>query len=66
VKVTSSLDAANLIPGDNVADSLADLQVAVWADPGLAIVSVCTDAGLRCVVHASFRLAATQAKTNRV
>jgi hypothetical protein len=57
--VPSSLDASNLIPGDNVADALADLQVAVWADPSLAIVSVCSDAGLGCVVHASLRLATT-------
>ena len=57
--MASSLDAANLIPGDNVANALADLQVAVWADPGLAIVGVCSDAGLGCVVHASLSLAAT-------
>ena len=64
--MSSSLDAANLIPGNNVADALGDLQVAVWADPGLAIVGVCSDAGLRCVVHASLSLAATQAKTHCV
>lgn len=57
--MSSSLDAANLIPGNNVAHAFADLQVAVRADPGFAVVGVCADAGLRCVVDASLGLAAT-------
>lgn len=64
--MTSSLDSANFIPGNNVADSLADLKMAVRADPGLTVIRVCTDAGLGCVFDTAFDFAATQAKTHCV
>jgi hypothetical protein len=57
--MTPSLDAANFIPGNNVADALADLKMAVRADPGLSIIRICTDAGLGCVFDAALDFAAT-------
>jgi hypothetical protein len=46
VKVAPGVYTANFIPGDNVADSLADLKMAVRADPGLAVIRVGANAGL--------------------
>ena len=63
--MTSSLDAANFIPGNNVADALADLKMAVRADPGLTVIGVCTDAGLGCVFDTPFDFAATEPEANR-
>ncbi len=63
--MSSSLNAPNFIPGDNVADALADLQVAVGADPGLSIISICTDAGLGRVLNTTFSFASTKAESNR-
>jgi hypothetical protein len=51
VKVSAGVDASNLIPGNNVTDALCDLQVAVWTDPGLTVIGIRTDAGLRGVFN---------------
>jgi hypothetical protein len=66
MKVTTGLDAANIIPGNNVADALADLQVTVRANPGFAIVCVSADAGLSYVVDSAFCFAPSKTKANRV
>ncbi len=58
--MTAGFYAANLIPGDNVADSLADLQVAMRADPGFAIVGISTDAGLGGVLDPALDFAAAK------
>ena len=63
--MTSSFDAPNFIPGNNVADALADLKMAVRADPSLAVIGVCTDAGLGCVFDTPFDVAATEPEANR-
>lgn len=64
MKVSARLDAANLIPGNKVAQAFANLQVAVWANPGLTIVGVCTDAGLGDVFNATLYLAAAQSEAD--
>lgn len=46
--------------------ALADLQVAVWANPGFAVVGVRANAGLGDVVNASFDFAATQPESDGV
>jgi hypothetical protein len=61
VEVAAGVDAAHLIPGNNVADALSDLQVAMWADPGLAVISIRTDAGLCCVLDAALDFASAKA-----
>ena len=58
--MSASIYAANLIPGDQVANAFADLQVAVRTNPGFAIVCVRTNAGLGDVFNAAFDLTATQ------
>lgn len=58
--MTAGFYAANLIPGNNVADSLADLQVAMRADPGFPIVGISTDAGLRGVFDSALNFAAAK------
>jgi hypothetical protein len=66
MKVTTGLDAANLIPGNNVANALADLQVAVRANPGFAIVCVGADAGLSYVVDSALCFAPSKPQANRI
>ena len=58
--MTAGFYAANLIPRDNVADSLADLQVAMRADPGFAIVGISADAGLRGVFDSALDFTAAK------
>ena len=66
MKVSAGIYASNLIPGDNVTDALGDLQVAMWANPGFAIVCIRTDAGLRGVFDSAFDFRSSQAKTHGV
>jgi hypothetical protein len=61
VEVAAGIDTAHFIPGNNVANALGDLQVAVWADPGLAIIRIRTDAGLSCVLDAALDFASAKA-----
>ena len=63
--MTTGFDAANLIPGDDVTNPLADLQVTMWADPGFAVVGICADAGLGCVFNSTLNFAAAKPKANR-
>jgi len=60
MKVSASVDAANRIPGDNVAETLGDLKIAVRTNPGLAIVGVCSDAGLGGVFDTALDLGSAQ------
>jgi hypothetical protein len=66
VEVTTGIYASNLIPGNNVTDALGDLQVAMWANPGLSVIGICTDAGLRGVLDAALDFRSSQAKTHGV
>lgn len=61
--MATSFYATNLIPGNHVADALADLKVAVWADPGFTVVGIRTDAGLGGVFDAAFDFCASQTQT---
>jgi hypothetical protein len=54
--MTSGVNASNLIPGDNVADPLGDLKVAVWAHPGFSIFGICANARLSRVFDSPFDL----------
>ncbi|MEO0060652.1 MAG: hypothetical protein RL343_270 [Actinomycetota bacterium] len=49
----SSVYATNRIPSHYVTQSLRNLQVAVWANPRLIVISIGTNAGLGGVLHAS-------------
>lgn len=60
MEVATGVDTAHFIPGNNVAYALSDLQVAMWADPGLAIIGIRTDAGLSCVLDAALDFASAQ------
>ena len=62
--MATSFYATNLIPGNHVADALADLKVAVWADPGFTVICIRADAGLGGVFDASFDFRASQTQTN--
>jgi hypothetical protein len=66
VEVAAGVDTAHFIPGNNVAYALSDLQVAMWADPGFAIIGVRPDAGLGCVLDAALDFASAKAESNRV
>ena len=60
----TGFNTTNFIPGDYVAQALADLQVAVRANPSLSVVGVRADAGLGGVFNASLDFATTQPKSN--
>lgn len=64
MKVTASIYASILIPGNDVTDALADLQVTMGANPRLAIISVGTNAGLGGVFDPAFDFAASQTKAD--
>ena len=64
MKVSTGLYATKFIPGNYVTKALADLQVAVRANPGFAVICIRADAGLGDVVNASFDFAATQPESN--
>ena len=59
--MATGLYTADFIPGNNVTDALADLKVAMWADPGFAVICVRADAGLGDVLDAAFDLATSEA-----
>jgi hypothetical protein len=51
MKVAARFYASNFIPGNDVTDALRDLQVAVWANPGLTVIGIRADACLGCVFN---------------
>jgi hypothetical protein len=59
--MTASFDAANFIPGNDVAEAFGYLQVAVWADPGFSVVCVCANARLSGVLDAAFEFGSSNA-----
>ena len=46
-----------------MANALGDLQVAVWANPGLGIIGICPDAGLGGVLDPALYLGASNTKS---
>lgn len=60
--MSASLHTTNFIPGNYVTKSLADLQMAVRANPGLSVIGICADAGLGGVLDTSFDLASTKSE----
>jgi hypothetical protein len=60
VKVTPGFDAANFIPGNNVANALGDLQVAVRANPGFSVIGIGANTGLGCVFDPTLDFASAQ------
>lgn len=58
--MAASFDASDFIPGNDVADALGYLQVAVRADPGLAVICVCANAGLSGVFDTTLYFGSTQ------
>lgn len=59
--MATGLYTADFVPGNNVTHALADLKVAMWTDPGFAVICVRADAGLGGVLDAAFDLAASKA-----
>jgi hypothetical protein len=66
VEVTTGVYASNLIPGNHVTDALGDLQVAMWANPGLTVIGICADAGLGGVLDAALNFRSPQAKSHGI
>ena len=64
--MTTGLNTADLIPGNDVTDAFADLQMTVWAHPGFTVVGVRPDARLSGVVDAAFCFAPTDSKAHCV
>jgi hypothetical protein len=62
--MSARIDTANRIPGHNVTQTLADLQVAVRANPGFSIIRICADARLSRVLDPALCLAATKAQSD--
>jgi hypothetical protein len=60
MKVTSGFNTANSIESHQMANSLGDLQLAVRADPGLAVFRVCTDGALNGVFNSALEFGATK------
>lgn len=61
----SGFYTANGIPSNGVINSFGDLQVAMWANPSLVVIGVCTNAGLGCVGNASFNFFPANSKSHR-
>ncbi len=61
MEVAAGVDTSHFIPGNNVAYALGDLQVAMWANPGLAVIGIRTDAGLGCVLDTALDFASAKA-----
>ena len=59
--MATRLYTADFIPGNNVTDALADLKVAMWADPGFTVICIRTDARLGGVLDTALYLAASKA-----
>lgn len=53
------------VPGNNVANALGYLEMAVRANPRFIVFSVSPDAGLGCVGNAAFDFFASDAHSNR-
>jgi hypothetical protein len=66
VKVSTGVYASNLIPGNDVTDSLGDLKVTVRADPSFAIVGICADASLSRVFDSALDFGSSQTETNGI
>lgn len=62
--MSASFNTANLIPGHHVTYALADLEVAVWAHPGFAVIRVRANAGLGRVFNTALYLGASQTQPN--
>jgi hypothetical protein len=64
--MTSGVNTANLIPGDNVANSLGDLKVAVWANPGFSVFGIRPDTRLGRVFDSPFDFRTTKAQAKGI
>jgi hypothetical protein len=64
VEVPSGFHTPDAIPGNYVAEALAQLEIAVRADPGFIVFGVGADAGLSRVFDPALELRAAQAKAN--
>ena len=62
--MASRFHSPNLIPGDQVTYALANLQVAVRANPGFTVVSIRTNAGLSRVFHTALNFGASKTESN--
>lgn len=58
--MAASFDASDFIPGNDVAYAFGYLQVAVRAHPGLAVISVCANAGLSGVFDTALYFGSSQ------
>jgi hypothetical protein len=66
MKVAASVYTSNFIPGNDVTNSLGNLQVAVWANPGLTVIGIRADACLGCVFNPALDFGTPKTQTNRV
>jgi hypothetical protein len=65
VKMTTSVNATNFIPGNQVTGSLQNVQMAVWANPGFVFFSISSGGRLNHIDDASFALGATRSEAIR-
>jgi hypothetical protein len=63
--MTASFNTTHCVPGNYVADSLGDLQMAVRADPSFIFIGICSNAGLSRVGNASSGFFAAYAHSQR-
>jgi hypothetical protein len=64
VEVASGFYAPHLIPGNDVTQAFADLEVAMRANPSFAVISIRANTGLGGVLDSALHLAASKAKSN--
>lgn len=65
MEVASGFYAPHLIPGNNVTQTFADLEMAMWANPSFAVISIRSNTSLGGVLDTALYLAASKAKSNR-
>lgn len=65
MEVASGFYAPHLIPGNNVTQTLADLEMTMWANPSFAVISIRPNTGLGGVLDTALYLAASKTKSNR-
>jgi hypothetical protein len=61
MKVAAAIDSSVGIPSDDVTETLLNVHVAVWADPGLALFCVCARRRLNRVFDTVFDFGALHA-----
>jgi hypothetical protein len=66
MKMSATTDISVSIPSDSVCGSFVNSQVAVWANPGFAIVGVCTGRALHNIVNTVFGYGTSDANPHHI